>query len=122
MKDNRRAYIEIYKIINNKSLNVSNCSGFENFIIYLALRLSIVRIANIPLPNFIAIDEGFSSMDNTNIHKIEILLNKMRHIFDFVLIISHLEQLKSNCDKYINITKNNYNSPSYKYKIILFII
>ena len=105
--------IEIYKINKDEQLNIKNCSGFEQFIVGLALRLAIVNTSNLPSPNFIIIDEGFSCMDSTNMQNVEVLFGKLRSRFNFVLIISHLDELKSNCDKYIDIVKPDNGPDSH---------
>jgi DNA repair exonuclease SbcCD ATPase subunit len=105
--------IEVYKKTNEEVINIQNCSGFEQFIINLSLRLAITSMSNQIRTNWIAIDEGFSCMDSSNLQNVELLLNRLRTKYDFILLISHLDELKSNCDKYINITKTDKDSPSY---------
>jgi len=105
--------IEVYKQTETDNINILNCSGFEKFIINLAIRLAITNISNQTRTNWIAIDEGFSCMDANNLQNVESLLEKLRMKYDFILLISHLDELKSNCDKYINITKKHKNAPSY---------
>jgi DNA repair exonuclease SbcCD ATPase subunit len=47
-------------IVYNKqnNWNVTIASGFERFIISLAIRIAMIKISNLPASNFIAIDEG----------------------------------------------------------------
>lgn len=112
-KDTNGSCIHICKQYDEQQINILNCSGYEQFIVNLALRLSIIEISNLSSANFTAIDEGFSCMDNTNRQNIGILFNKIRNTFDFILIVSHLDELKSNCDDYINIIKQKPNDPSF---------
>ena len=51
------------------------------------------------------IDEGFTCMDELNLGNIRSILMEMRRRFDFILLVSHLVELKGNCDEYISITK-----------------
>jgi DNA repair exonuclease SbcCD ATPase subunit len=110
-----RSGIEIYKDVKGKMLNILNCSGYEQFIVNLVLRLSIIHISNRWPTNFMAIDEGFSCMDNDNLNNISNLFGHLRSKFKFVLIVSHLDELKSNCDKYIDIVKPTSTTSLVKY-------
>ena len=111
-----RSSIEIYKIESNmKKIKIQSCSGFERFIVGLVLRLAIIKSSQLQSPNFMAIDEGFSCMDKSNLENIDSLFNIIKSTFDFALIVSHINELKDKCDNYINITKQNENSPSYVY-------
>jgi DNA repair exonuclease SbcCD ATPase subunit/predicted phosphodiesterase len=102
---NNRCGIEIYKDVNDNMLNILNCSGYEQFIVNLVLRFSIIDISNRWSTNFMAIDEGFSCMDETNLTNLELLFEYLRDSFKFVFIVSHLDELKSNCNEFINIVK-----------------
>jgi DNA repair exonuclease SbcCD ATPase subunit/DNA repair exonuclease SbcCD nuclease subunit len=41
-------------------------SGMEKFISSVAIRTALINVSNLPRPNFIAIDEGFGSLDSDN--------------------------------------------------------
>jgi predicted phosphodiesterase/ABC-type branched-subunit amino acid transport system ATPase component len=113
MKD--RTGIDFYKIVDDKQLNILNCSGYEQFIVNLMIRLSMIKISNRCSTTFLALDEGFSCMDDDNLHKLDLLFNYLRREFTFVLLVSHLDELKSNCDKYINIVKPSLTTSFVKY-------
>jgi DNA repair exonuclease SbcCD ATPase subunit len=53
-------YINIYLINDNTNTkrSVELASGFERFIVSLAIRIAIIQISNLPKSNFLAIDEG----------------------------------------------------------------
>lgn len=99
--------ITVYKINNNNKLNVELCSGFEKFIIGLSIRISLINLSKLSACNFMLIDEGFSCMDNNNINNLTSLFNTLKDMFDFVIIISHLDSVKSQCDNYMTININS---------------
>lgn len=105
--------IDIYKITKTSKLNISSCSGFEKFIIGFTLRLALIDVCNKNKPNFIAIDEGFSCMDDNNLSNINSLLQLIRQKFDFTLLVSHIDIMKDHCEKHIHINKKNLDSDSY---------
>jgi len=78
-------------------------SGFEKFIISLAVRIALTNLSILPKPNFIAIDEGWGCFDSTNIANISNIFDYLRTKFDFVLVVSHITELQSDVDDIINI-------------------
>jgi len=95
--------IDIYKLIGDKKLNVTSCSTSEEFMTNFAIRMAIIHLSNLNKSNFMAIDEGFSCMDSTSLARTENLFAQLRQDFDFVILISHLDNMKNNCDNYIKI-------------------
>jgi DNA repair exonuclease SbcCD ATPase subunit len=83
------------------------CSGMEKFISSLALRIALTNISNLPRPNFMVVDEGFSALDATNFPMVHSLFDFMKNHFDFVVIISHLDAMRDMVDKQLEITKEN---------------
>ena len=98
--------INIFKNDNSYKNIVSLCSGFEQFMIGLAIRIALTQVNNLSLCSFIAIDEGFSCMDSTNINNLTSLMNYLRDKFDFVLLMSHIQNIKGECDNNLTITRD----------------
>jgi DNA repair exonuclease SbcCD ATPase subunit len=91
-----------------KPYSVQLSSGFERFIIGLAVRIALCQISMIAKPNFIVIDEGWSCFDREHLENVGNVLNYLKTQYDHVLIISHLEQLKGQVSDYtIKIGKKN---------------
>ena len=80
-------------------------SGMERFISSLAIRNSLINITNLPKPNFIAIDEGFTQLDSENMNQIYLLFNYLKTQFDFMMIISHIDVMRDMVDHFIDIKK-----------------
>ena len=98
--------INIFKNDNSYKNIISLCSGFEQFMIGLAIRIALTQVNNLSLCSFIAIDEGFSCMDSTNINNLTSLMNYLRDKFDFVLLMSHIQNIKGECDNILTITRD----------------
>jgi DNA repair exonuclease SbcCD ATPase subunit len=91
----------------DRHILVNNASGFERFISSLAIRLALLDISNLPKLNFMAIDEGWSCFDTTNLNNVGQILDYLKTKFDFILTISHLTEIKQYCDKMIGLKKND---------------
>jgi len=92
-------------VYGDRTWPIELASGMESFISNLAFRISLSTISNMPKTNFIAIDEGFGSLDDDTFATIPSLFSFLRNSFDFILIISHIDQIKDFVDTQIEITK-----------------
>ena len=97
----------MYKIDDKYKSIISLCSGYEQFIIALSIRIALTQINNQSFSSFIAIDEGLSCMDSNNLNNLSSLFDFLRDKFDFVLLMSHIQEIKGECDNILNITKKN---------------
>ena len=91
---------------NNNNIPIKNASGFEKFILSIAIRIGLITISNYMTPNFMIIDEGFGSMDNTNLSKISDIFENIINKFDTILLITHKEELKEQINNKITINNN----------------
>jgi DNA repair exonuclease SbcCD ATPase subunit len=85
-------------------------SGYERFVASVAIRVALTNISNLPKTTFLAIDEGFGTLDPDNLASMYTLFSFLKNNFDFVLVISHLDALKDAVDKQIEIKREgNYS-------------
>ena len=85
-------------------------SGMERFISSLAIRVSLINVSALPRPNFIAIDEGWGSLDQDHISAVTNLFDYFRTKFDFSIIISHVESMRDMVDNLMEVNKiNNFS-------------
>jgi len=107
MEDNK---IDIYldrAVYAGEPILINNSSGFERFISSLAIRIALLEISQLPSPNFIAIDEGWSCFDNENIANMDVILGHLGQKFDFILTISHLQVIRQHCDIQITLRRSD---------------
>ena len=89
-------------------------SGMEKFISSVAIRTALTNVSNLPRPNFIAIDEGFGSLDSDNFNSLYLLFDYLKNQFDFIVTISHIDKTRDMVDHIIDITKlNGFSSIRY---------
>lgn len=90
-----------------KPYNVQLASGFEKFIIGLAIRMTLCSISLTSKPNFLIIDEGWSCLDSDNLNNIGTIMNYIKTQYEHVIVISHLDEMKDQADYVINIEKKD---------------
>jgi len=81
-------------------------SGMEKFISSLAIRTALINVSSLPRPNFIAIDEGWGTLDSDNLNSLHMFFDYMKTQFDFLLTISHIDALRDIVDSVVEINKN----------------
>jgi exonuclease SbcC len=89
-------------------------SGFERFVVSIAIRVALSNISNLPRTTFLAIDEGFGSIDGHNLPSMYPLFVYLKSHFEFLMVISHLDSLKDMVDKQIEVSiGNNFSKVSF---------
>jgi DNA repair exonuclease SbcCD ATPase subunit len=96
------------------SPTLDKASGYQNFIIGLALRIILARIGAVGQQiKHMFIDEGFTACDSINIEKVPLLLESILKYGDYhsLLIMSHLDSVRE-CS-HINIDIQRKDPFSY---------
>jgi len=89
-------------------------SGMEKFISSLAIRVALIKITNLPKPNFIAIDEGLGVLDSTNLNSMHAFFNHLKELFSFNLVISHIDVVRDMVDNILSIdVKDGFSKITY---------
>ncbi len=83
-------------------------SGGESFRVDLAIRVALARLlarrAGAPL-SVLFVDEGFGTQDSGGLERVVEAINSIRDRFKFILVITHLEDLKERFPVRIEVTK-----------------
>lgn len=95
------------KYADTNPYNVQLASGFEKFIINLAVRMTFSRISLVAKPNFLIVDEGWSCLDRDNLDNIGEVMSYLKTQYEYVIIISHLDELKSQANHIIGIARES---------------
>ena len=82
-------------------------SGMERFISSLAMRIGLINISNLPAANFLAIDEGWGTMDSDNLNSVYSLFQYLKTQFQFTMIVSHIDSMRDAVDTLLEIKKEN---------------
>ena len=95
----------VYDNDNTWPLDLS--SGMERFISSLAIRVGLINVSNLPRGNFLAIDEGWGTMDSENLNSVYNLFQYLKTQFQFTLIVSHIDTMRDAVDTLLEIKKEN---------------
>ena len=82
-------------------------SGMERFISSLAMRVGLINVSNLPSANFLAIDEGWGTMDSDNLNSVYNLFQYLKTQFQFTMIVSHIDSMRDAVDTLLEIKKEN---------------
>ena len=66
----------------------------ERFISSLAIRIGLMNVSNLPQGNFLAIDEGWGTMDSDNLNSVAQLFQYLKSQFQFTFVVSHIETMR----------------------------
>ena len=69
--------------------------------------MALLSISNLPRPNFLAIDEGFSALSASSASNLPLIFDHLKSLTDFILIISHIDHIRDFVDISINLKKEN---------------
>ena len=95
----------VYDADNTWPLDLS--SGMERFISSLAIRVGLINVSNLPRGNFLAIDEGWGTMDSENLNSVYNLFQYLKTQFQFTLIVSHIDTMRDAVDTLLEIKKED---------------
>ena len=85
-------------------------SGMEKMLSSLAIRVALINVSMLPKSDMLIIDEGFGSLDETNVEACSRLLQSLKRYFKSIFIISHIESVKDSVDNLIEITRKGVDS------------
>jgi DNA repair exonuclease SbcCD ATPase subunit len=89
-------------------------SGLEKTISALSLRAVLGKVSTLPMPNFITFDEVLGKIANENIEKLKPLFDKLKGMYEIVLLITHSDLVKDWGDNVLTVVKNSSNISSIK--------
>jgi DNA repair exonuclease SbcCD ATPase subunit len=95
-------------------ITISACSGYEYFMLNLALKMSLAKFGYIPFPSFISIDEGWDVVSESNYSKLQKMFDTLYSIYRNIIVISHLPKVQYMLESYTgtSITIQNVNGIS----------
>ena len=96
--------INTYITYGESTWDLGLASGMEKFVSSLAIRNGLIRLSSLPRPTFVAIDEGFGNLDVDNLDAVRTLFDHMSTLFDFIIVISHIETMKDLPDQMLEIS------------------
>jgi len=104
---NDKNEVEFLLIKNDIVKKLKSGSGLETTLASLSLRCVLGRISTLPKPNVIVFDEVLGKVADVNLDQVKIFFQKIKEIYETILLISHNTIVQDWSDKIITIEKNN---------------
>ena len=91
----------------NNRPNIEKASGFQKFIISLGVKITLsnIGVSNLQCKQLF-IDEGFTSCDKEHLSKVPLFINSLLSLYDSILLVSHLQQIKDSVSITMSIDRN----------------
>ena len=84
---------------------ISSFSGMEWFMVDIAIKIVLGKMARVPHSSLMFIDEGMSVMDQDRMARIGDLFQFLRDHFRYSFVISHIDTVEEHVDVRLHITK-----------------
>lgn len=99
--------IMFYLVKDGIKSDLTSGSGFERTAAALALRTVLGNISSLPKINFLIADEVMGRVAKENYDNMKTLYEKMLVNYDFIIQISHLDEIKDWHNHIVTVTKTN---------------
>lgn len=104
---NSKNEVDFNIVKKNVRKKLKSGSGLETTLASLALRCVLGRISTLPKPNVIVFDEVLGKVANINLDYVKIFFDKIKKMYEVILLITHNPITQDWADKIITIEKNN---------------
>lgn len=102
---NNRNDVLFYIVKDGVRSNIQSGSGFEKTAAALALRSVLGDLSTVPKNDFIVFDEVFGRVAKDNYDNMRALIDRISKSYQFVIIISHIAEIKDWADSVITVKK-----------------
>jgi len=102
---NDKNEVDFLLIKNDVIKKLRTGSGLETTLASLALRSVLGRISTLPKPNVIVFDEVLGKVANINLDQVKIFFDKIKKMYEIILLISHNPLVQDWADKIVTVEK-----------------
>ena len=95
---------------NGLILDVNQLSGYETFILNIALKSALNKYSFISKSTLFILDEGLDVVDKENFRKLDVLMKLLMRHYKHILLISHMPKVKDLQHHEVNIQNNGKSS------------
>ena len=104
---NQKNDVMFYLIKDGVYSDLASGSGFELTASGIALRAVLSELSTIPKMNGITMDEIWGRISKSNYDNMKNLLEKISKSFDWMILISHNDEIHDMCENHISVIKEN---------------
>ena len=108
--DNDSNALDIFLDYGDSKRIIELASGMEKMISSLAMRVALLNVSSLPKTDMLIIDEGFGTLDETNVEACNRLLTSLKKWFKNILVITHVDSVKDVVDQAIEIGNKGIDS------------
>jgi len=102
--------LDVYINYGDSRRIIELASGMEKMMASLAIRVALINVSTLSKTTTLMIDEGFGSLDATNLEACNRLLISLKKWFKNIIVISHVDVIKDCVDNTLDITKAGKDS------------
>ena len=102
--------LDVYINYGDSKRIIELASGMEKMMASLAIRVALINVSSLSKTNMLMIDEGFGSLDETNLEACNRLLVSLKKWFKNIVVISHVDAIKDCVDHNLDILKKGKDS------------
>lgn len=102
--------MDIYIDYGDSRRIIELASGMEKMVASLAIRVALINVSSLPKTDMFIIDEGFGTLDESNIAACNRLLESFKQWFRIIMVISHVDGIKDSADSIIELMRNGKDS------------
>lgn len=84
---------------------IEACSGSEKTLASITIRASLYSVTPLSKSKFLILDEPGTSLDKDNLLKFKNLLNILEDIFDTIVVVTHIDELKDTVKTIMEVDK-----------------
>ena len=106
--------MDIYINYGDSKRIIELASGMEKMMASLAIRVALINVSTLSKTTMLMIDEGFGSLDETNLEACNRLLVSLKKWFKNIIVISHVDAIKDCVDNNLEILKRGKDSYVYQ--------
>lgn len=96
----------VHRDMSDSPISIELGSGYEKLVASILLRAAMNHVHYIR-PQFLFIDEGFTSLDAENVQRVSALLHVLKQEYACVYIITHQMEIKDALDGVINVSRGH---------------
>jgi DNA repair exonuclease SbcCD ATPase subunit len=104
LRSDGNSKVEIVVIKNDTMMTISQLSGYEQFIMNIAIKCALNQCTYGNKSKIFAIDEGLDVIDDENFERLTLLFDYLRSRYEKIFVITHIHDIYDHVDSVIEVS------------------